>query len=127
MSKLTDPATCRIAEINYGPWDRLDGDKPFVDGAGPRPPGAMSYPADMTEAEFDAANLPGKDSLYTLLQRDAGGKLVVVPYHVAYKAELEQAATLLRIPPRSLPMPAPASTWSCARRRWSATATSPAT
>lgn len=107
--------------------DRLDGDKPFVDGAGPRPPGAMSYPADMTEAEFDAANLPGKDSLYTLLQRDAAGKLVVVPYHVAYKAELEQAATLLRMPPRSLPMPASASTWSCARRRWSATATRPAT
>lgn len=96
LGKLTDPATRRFAEINYGPWDRLDGDKPFVDGVGPRPPGAMFYPADMTKAEFDAADLPGKDSLYTLLQRDAAGKLVVVPYHVAYKAELEQAANLLR-------------------------------
>lgn len=96
LGKLTDPATRRFAEINYGPWDRLDGDKPFVDGVGPRPPGAMFYPADMTKAEFDAAELPGKDSLYTLLQRDAAGKLVVVPYHVAYKAELEQAANLLR-------------------------------
>ena len=96
LAKLTDPATRRFAEINYGPWDRLDGDKPFVEGVGPRPPGAMFYPADMTKAEFDAANLPGKDSLYTLLQRDAAGKLVVVPYHVAYKAELEQAANLLR-------------------------------
>ena len=96
LAKLADPATRRFAEINYGPWDRLDGDKPFVEGVGPRPPGAMFYPADMTKAEFDAANLPGKDSLYTLLQRDAAGKLVVVPYHVAYKAELEQAANLLR-------------------------------
>ena len=96
LGKLTDPATRRFAEINYGPWDRLDGDKPFVEGVGPRPPGAMFYPADMTKAEFDAAQLPGKDSLYTLLQRDAAGKLVVVHYHVAYKAELAQAADLLR-------------------------------
>jgi hypothetical protein len=96
LAKLTDPATRRFAEINYGPWDRLDGDKPFVEGVGPRPPGAGFYPADMTKAEFDAADLPGKDSLYTLLQRDAAGKLVVVPYHEAYKAELAQAADLLR-------------------------------
>src|SRR6478672_11338830 len=96
LAKLTDPATRRFAEINYGPWDRLDGDKPFVDGVGPRPPGAMFYPADMTKAEFDAASLPGKDSLYTLVQRDAAGKLVVVPYHEAYKPELTKAAELLR-------------------------------
>ena len=96
LAKLADPATRRFAEINYGPWDRLDGDKPFVEGVGARPPGAMFYPADMTKAEFDAAALPGKDSLYTLIQRDAAGKLVVVPYHQAYKAELTQAADLLR-------------------------------
>jgi len=96
LSKITDPATRRFAEINYGPWDRLDGDKPFVEGTGARPPGAMFYPADMTKAEFDAADLPGKDSLYTLVQRDAAGKLVVVPYHEAYKSELEKAADLLR-------------------------------
>ena len=96
LAKLTDPATRRFAEINYGPWDRLDGDKPFVDGVGPRPPGAMFYPADMTKAEFDAATLPGKDSLYTVLKRDAAGKLVVVPYHVEYADELGKAADLLR-------------------------------
>lgn len=96
LAKLADPAARRFAEINYGPWDRLDGDKPFVEGVGPRPPGAMFYPADMTKAEFDAADLPGKDSLYTLLQRDAAGKLVVVPYHEAYRTELAQAADLLR-------------------------------
>ena len=96
LSRIADPATRRFVEINYGPWDRLDGDAPFVEGVGPRPPGAGFYPADMTKAEFDAAKLPGKDSLYTLVQRDKAGKLVVVPYHEAYAYELGKAADLLR-------------------------------
>ena len=96
LAKISDSATKRFAEINYGPWDRLDGDKPFVEGVGPRPPGARFYPADMSKAEFEAADLPGKDGQYSLIERDAAGKLTVVPYHVAYKAELEQVADLLR-------------------------------
>lgn len=96
LKGIADPATRRFVEINYGPWDRLDGDRPFVDGIGERPPGAQFYPADMTKEEFAAADLPGKDSLYTLIRRDQAGKLIVVPYHEAYKAELEQAAALLR-------------------------------
>src|SRR5690606_25905488 len=50
----------------------------------------------MTKAEFEAADLPGKDRQYSLIERDAAGKLTVVPYHVASKAELEQVADLLR-------------------------------
>ena len=96
LASISDPATRRFAEINYGPWDRLDNDAPFVAGTGPRPPGAQFYPADMSKDEFAAADLPGKDSLYTLLRRDDAGKLVVVPYHVEYAAELGQAAALLR-------------------------------
>ena len=96
LAKISDPATRRFAEINYGPWDRLDGDKSFIKGVGPRPPGARFYPADMTKAQFEAADLPGKDGQYSLIKRDAAGKLNVVPYHVAYKAELEQVADLLR-------------------------------
>ena len=96
LAGIEDPATRRFVEINYGPWDRLDNDAPFVAGIGPRPPGARFYPEDMTKEEFDAADLPGKDSLYTLIRRDTAGKLVVVPYHEAYKAELGQVAALLR-------------------------------
>lgn len=96
LARAGDEATRRYIAINYGPWDLLDDDKPFVDGIGPRPAGAGFYPADMTREEFEAAALPGKDSQYTLLRRDAAGKLVVVPYSVAYKAELEQVAALLR-------------------------------
>ncbi len=86
----------RFAEINYGPWDRLDDNKPFIEGVGPKPLGSNLYPADMSAEEFEAAYLPGKDSLYTLIRRDAAGKLTLVPYHVAYAEELRAAAELLR-------------------------------
>jgi len=88
-------ATRLFAEQNYGPWDRLDSNKPFMEGVGPKPLGANFYPADMTKEEFDAVYLPGKDGLYTLLRRDDEGKLILVPYHVAYADELKAAAELL--------------------------------
>lgn len=96
LASVGDEATRRFVEINYGPWDRLDGDQPFVAGAGPRPPGANFYPQDMTREEFAAAELPGKDGLYTLVRRNDAGALVVVPYHVEWAGELSQAADLLR-------------------------------
>lgn len=95
-ARIHDAATRRFFAINYGPWDRLNGDHPFVSGVGPRPPGLQFYPHDMTKAQFDAADLPDKTSLYTLLRRDDAGKLVTVPYHEAYKVDLEKSAALLR-------------------------------
>jgi len=86
----------RFAEINYGPWDRLDDERPFIEGVGPKPLGANFYPVDMSKEEFDAAYLPGKKGLYSLVRRDNAGELMLVPYHVAYKDELHQAAELLR-------------------------------
>jgi hypothetical protein len=96
LGKITDPATRELAGLNYGPWDRLDNDTPFVEGVGERPPGARFYPADMDKAEFERSPLKDKTSLYTLLRRDAQGQLTSVPYHVAYKAELAKTAGLLR-------------------------------
>ncbi|KFN48256.1 dipeptidyl-peptidase 3 family protein [Arenimonas composti] len=95
LSTIDDPATRRFVEINYGPWDILDDHRPFVAGVGPRPPGARFYPADMTKEEFAAADLPGKDSPYTIIARDEAGALVVVPYHVEFADELHQVAALL--------------------------------
>jgi len=86
----------RFAELNYGPWDRLDDDKPFMDGVGDKPLGANFYPRDMSKEEFEAADLPGKDGLYSFLRRDADGALFVVPFHQAYAEELGRAAALLR-------------------------------
>ncbi len=96
LASLDDTGTRRFAELNYGPWDRLDDDKPFIDGVGGRPPGANFYPRDMTIEEFEAAYLPGKNGAYSLVRRDAEGQLTLVPYHVAYRDELQKAAEILR-------------------------------
>ncbi len=85
-----------FAEINYGPWDRLAENRPFIDGIGPKPLGANFYPADMTREEFETAYLPGKAGLYSLVRRSGEGELVLVAYHVAYAEELARAAELLR-------------------------------
>src|SRR5215210_9165526 len=45
LESLEDPATRRYAEINYGPWDRLDNNAPFIAGVGPKPSGSGFYPA----------------------------------------------------------------------------------
>jgi hypothetical protein len=101
MARLADSGVRRFAGINYGPWDRLDGDAPFVDGVGAKPAGARFYPADMTKEEFEAhvaAHPEARaafESLYTVIQRDAAGGLVAVPYSTAFAAETEAAAALL--------------------------------
>jgi len=96
LESIADADTRRFAELNYGPWDRLDGDKPFIEGVGAKPLGAKFYPADMSKEEFDQAYLPGKNGLYSFIRRDAEGALTLVPYHVEYAAELKAAADLLR-------------------------------
>ncbi|MGL6223511.1 MAG: dipeptidyl-peptidase 3 family protein [Steroidobacteraceae bacterium] len=85
----------RFAKMNYGPWDRLADNAPFVPGAGAKPAGAQFYPHDMTKEEFERADLPGSRSEYTVLRRDAKGALRTVPYHVEYPSEVERAAVLL--------------------------------
>lgn len=95
LDKLDHEASRRMAEMNYGPWDRLAGDRPFIDGVGEKPLGVTFYPEDMTREEFEAAELDGKDSLYTILKRDENGALTVVPYSQAFAPELTRAAQLL--------------------------------
>lgn len=96
LASIADADTRRFAELNYGPWDRLDDDKPFMEGIGAKPPGANFYPQDMSKEEFAAAYLPGKNGQYSLIRRDQEGALKLIPYHVAYAGELKAAADLLR-------------------------------
>jgi len=96
LSGIDDSAARKFADINYGPWDRLNDNKPFIEGYEDKPLGAEFYPEDMTKQEFEAWEQPGKEGLYSLVRRDAEGKLKLVPYHEAYKSELEKAAALLR-------------------------------
>ncbi len=102
LKSLPDSAVRRYAEINYGPWDRLDDNKPFVGGVDSKPKGAGFYPRDMTKEEFEtaAAKSPAAGrslrSQYTMIQRDSGGSLAAIPYHQAFAAQVAPAAAKLR-------------------------------
>lgn len=98
LDGIEDPDARAFAEINYGPWDRLDNNRPFLPGVGPKPPGANYYPSDMTAEEFDAAATddPRLRSQYTLVRRNAAGELSAIPYNVAFREELASVAKLLR-------------------------------
>ena len=85
----------KFFEINYGPWDRLDANKPFIPGFGEKPLGANFYPTNMTKAEFEAWKSPDKTSQYTLIRRDENGQLAAVPYHIAYKEKIDRASKLM--------------------------------
>ncbi|MBR1576214.1 MAG: hypothetical protein IJ654_07185 [Bacteroidales bacterium] len=93
LNSLSDPNEKLYAEINYGPWDRLDG-KPFLKGYGDKPAGAGFYPADMSDAEFDALADPDKLSPYTLVVRD-GGALKTVWYHDAFAEPIRKIGDYL--------------------------------
>ena len=60
LDSIADDRTRRFAELNYGPWDGLDDDKPFMDGFGKKSLGAQFYPEDMSKEEFEEAYLPGR-------------------------------------------------------------------
>jgi len=96
MGAMVDENVAKFFEINYGPWERLNGNLPFLPGYGPKPAGSGYYPADMSREEFEALDDPQKTSLYTLITRNEEGNLQVVPYHEAYKEQVEQAARLLK-------------------------------
>ncbi len=96
LSSMVDENISRFFQINYGPWERLNGNLPYLPGYGPKPRGSGFYPADMTSAEFDQLDDPLKSSLYTLITRDKDGKLKVVPYHEAYAEQVQRAADLLK-------------------------------
>lgn len=96
LQAIQDPGARKFVEINYGPWDKLAGDAPFLPGISARPAGANFYPADMSKEEFEAADLPDKKSMYTFLRRDESGKLMTVPYHKQFAKEVASISALLK-------------------------------
>jgi hypothetical protein len=95
LSAMMNEDVLRFFKINYGPWERLNGNLPYLSGYGSKPPGSGYYPADMTRDEFELLDDPSKTSLYTLVKRNLEGNLEVIPYHEAFSAQVEQAAELL--------------------------------
>jgi hypothetical protein len=95
LNSITDVKERRFANYNYGPWDRLDADKPFLEAYQNRPKGARFYPSDMSKDEFEAWEQEGKDGLYSIVKRNADGKLSLSNYRDEYAEEIAQISSLL--------------------------------
>ena len=89
-----------LFKIMFGPFNRLDHDKPFV-GDKTKPEGANFYPEDMTKEEFEKwiADHPEDEaaftSEFTVIRRD-GDKLIAIPYSEYYGEQLKKAANYMR-------------------------------
>jgi peptidase M49-like protein len=89
--------------INKGPWSEIDEHKVFLPGVPAKKPlGANFYPEDMTKEEFETwvktlspEQKEQAEGFFTVIRRDAGKKLKIVPYSVEYKADLAKASRLL--------------------------------
>ncbi len=95
LQSIKNESAVRFVNLNYGPWDRLNENKPFIEGVGEKPKGANFYPEDITKEEFEASDLPDKESLYTMIRRDKDGNLLSIPYHQYFEKMVNQAAGLL--------------------------------
>ncbi len=99
-SSEEDQLKLKYFNIMFGPFDRLDHNKPFI-GTQEKPKGANFYPADMTKDEFNRwikehpDDYPDFTSTFTVIRKD-NGKLTAIPYSEFYKPELNKAAALLR-------------------------------
>lgn len=95
-----DKLKLEFFNINFGPFDRLDHDKPFI-GSEEKPLGANFYPEDMTKEEFLnwIKNHPEDDKAFTsefTVIRRKNEKLVAIPYSEFYKEKLTKISSLLR-------------------------------
>ena len=95
INTIDDPDVLKFFKINYGPWDRLDGNKLFITNVHTKPLGAGFYPTDMTVNEFNSIDNPKIYDLYTVIVRKEKGKLKCIPYHEMYKEKLLKASLLL--------------------------------
>ena len=99
-SSEEDQLKLKYFDIMFGPFDKLDHNKPFVGTEG-KPRGANFYPADMTKDEFNRwIKAHPEDEIsftssFTVIRRE-NGELVAMPYSEFYQTELIRASSLLR-------------------------------
>ena len=103
LEKSTEPADqdyLHFLKINFGPFDRQDGNKPFL-GTAAKPAGAGFYSPELTKQEFEEyvkAHPEAKEALessYTVIKRK-DGQLAAVPYNEEYAADLAPIALALK-------------------------------
>ncbi|UCE19454.1 MAG: peptidase [Gemmatimonadota bacterium] len=103
LATSKDPSDSKVLEyftIMFGPFDRLDEDKPFL-GTETKPLGANYYPEDITKEEFNQwledhpEDREAFEGTFTVIKR-RGNKLAAVPYSEEYRKWLEPAAKILK-------------------------------
>ena len=92
LASIANPKLREFAKINYGPWDRLNDNAPFLDNVELKPLGSNFYPPDMTKEEFEELGLLDEKGLYSMVRRDEAGKLYTIPYHEFFRNQLEEAS-----------------------------------
>ncbi len=95
LASISDEKVREFARINYGPWDRLNGDKAFLTSTKAKNPGAQFYPADMTKDEFEKTTFDDKNGLYSLVTRTDSGELSTISFSEAYSDEVNRIAVIL--------------------------------
>ncbi len=95
LASISNEKVREFARINYGPWDRLNGDKAFLTNTKEKSHGAQFYPADMTKAEFEQATFDDKNGLYSLVRRNENGQLNTIAFSEAYADEINRIAVIL--------------------------------
>ena len=95
LDTIQDQWMKEFAIINYGAWDRLNDEKPFIPGYGVKPPTCNYYAKDVTAEEYEACTDKNKASHYTVLTRNADGSLKAVWYHEFYKEKIDKVCALL--------------------------------
>ena len=103
LEKSADPDDREYLElfkVMFGPWDRLDKEKPFINTI-PKPDGANYYPMDLTKEEIHAwleshpEDREAFEGYFTVIRRE-GENLVAIPYSKYFEKQLHPAADLLR-------------------------------
>ncbi len=94
-----DKLALEYFNIMFGPFDRLENDKPFW-GKEKKPMGANFYPEDMTKAEFEnwIKTHPKQEKEFTselTVIRRKGKELVAIPYSEFYKDKIQKISKLL--------------------------------
>lgn len=95
LASITDDKARQFAEINYGPWDRLNGDQAFLTNTLEKSHGAEFYPRDITKQEFEQAKFSDKKGLYSVVRRDDRGELISISYSEIYHDEISRSAAIL--------------------------------
>jgi len=102
MGQNSEEAKLKLELFNimFGPFDRLEHDKPFI-GTATKPAGANFYPEDMTKEEFEGwIKIHPEDqksftSEFTMIRRDSDS-LVAIPYSEYFKDKLTEISNILK-------------------------------